>query len=207
MCGIRPAEILQEHMFSARMASNLMLGRWSSKQVPLWKVDLQTIPLVQGTASYNVPSSTITMLDTYVTINGPSVPTNRILLPITRSEYATYPNPTQQGATTVYWFDRLLSPTVTLWPVPDGTVTSLSYYRIGQIQDSNFTSGQTVDVPEYFLEAFATGLASRLAITWAVDRAEGLKALADEAFDVAANQNTEAGNFYVSPAVAGYWRP
>ena len=68
----------------------------------------------------------------------------RIILPISRSEYANYPNKSQQGFTTTFWFDRLLSPTITLWPVPDGTSAQyLKYYRVRQIQDSNFTSGQT----------------------------------------------------------------
>lgn len=206
MCGIRPAQILQEHMFTARIASNLMQGRWSSQQVPLWKVDLQTIDLVEGTSTYAVPSNTIAMLDAYVTINSGSASNDRLVLPISRSEYSSYPDKEQQGATTVYWYDRLLSPTVTLWPVPDGNALSFSYYRTSLIQDANFTSGQTMDIPVYFLEAYAMGLAARLAITWAPDRAALLKAGADEAWEVAIDQNVETSAVYVSPMVNGYWR-
>lgn len=206
LCGLRPAELIQEHMESARMASGLLLGRWSSQQVPLWKVDQITVPLVSGTATYSVPSNTITMLDAYVTTNTGTATQNRIILPISRTEYASYPNPTQTGAVTVFWFNRLLSPTVTLYLVPDGTQPTLVYYRIVQIDDAAFTSGQTVDIPFYFLEAFALGLAARLAVIWAPDRAPGLKALADEAWAIATDQNVEASQVYVSPMVAGYWR-
>lgn len=207
LCGIRPTAILQEHMQSARMAANMLLGRWSSQGVNLWAVDLQTVSLVQGTATYTVPSNTVVMLDTYVVQNTGGAAINRLILPISRSEYASYPNPTQQGFPTTYWFDRLLSPSVTLWPVPDGNESALSYYRVRQLQDANFTSAQTVEVPYYFLEAFATGLAVRLAAIWAPERMVALKAMADEAYEIAALQNVETAQQYISPTVSSYFRP
>ncbi len=207
LCGIRGTELVQEHMESARMASNLLLGRWASQGVNLWKVELLSIPLVQGTSAYSVPSNVIVMLDTYVTTtdsSGNSI--DRLILPISRTEYSSYPNKEQQGFPTTYWMDRLLSPTVTLWPVPDGSETTLNYYAVQQIQDANFSSGQTLDLPLYFLEAFAYGLAQRLATIWAPDRAVGLKTLADEAYQIAAMQNVETAAFYVSPTISGYFR-
>ena len=194
-------------MESARMATNMMLGRWSSEGVNLWAVDLQTISLVQGTATYLVPSNTIVMLDAYVTQNTGGASINRLILPISRTEYASYPNPTQQGFPTTYWFDRLLSPTVTLWPVPDGNESTFNYYRVRQIQDANFTSGQNVEIPYYFLEAFAYGLAQRLAMIWAPDKAMALKPFADEAYQIAVAQNIETSQWYISPTISSYFRP
>jgi len=169
LVGIRNTSLLQEHMEAARMAANMMLGRWSSEGVNLWAVDLQTITLVQGTSTYTVPDNTVAMLDAYVTTGTGTSAINRLILPISRTEYASYPNKQQQGFPTTYWFDRLLSPNVTLWPVPDGNEVSFSYYRVRQIQDSNLTNGQQVEIPYYFLEAFAYGLAQRLAMIWAPD--------------------------------------
>jgi len=207
LCGIRNTAILAEHMESARMAANMLLGRWSSEGVNLWAVDLQTVPLVAGQATYDVPTSTITMLDTYIEVdNGAGQPIDRLILPISRTEYASYPNKQQTGFPTTYWFDRLLSGTVTLWPVPDGAETSLKYYRVRQIQDAAVASAQTVEIPYYFLEAFVYGLAQRLATIWAPDRALGLKALADESYQIAAAQNIEASAFYISPMLSGYFR-
>jgi hypothetical protein len=207
LCGIRPTALLQEHMQSARMAANLLLGRWSSQGVNLWAVDLQTVPLVQGTTSYSVPPETIVILDAYITVGAGSTAYNRLILPISRSEYASYAQPEQQGAPTTYWFDRLLSPSITLWPVPDGSETSLSYYRLRQIQDANFTSGQNVEIPYYALEAFATGLACRLAAIWAPDKAVALKAMADEAYNIFADQNVETSSVYLTPQLGSYFRP
>ena len=206
LCGIRNTALLQEHMESARMAANMLLGRWSSMGVNLWTVDLQTVPLVAGQSTYSVPSNTIVMLDAYVTTTSGSTPTNRLIMPISRTEYASYPNPTQAGFPTVFWFDRLLSPTVTLWPVPDGTQTSLSYYRVRQIQDAEFSNAQQAEVPYYFLEAFAFGLAERLALIWMPDKVAMLKPLADEAYGIAASQNIETAQYFISPMISGYFR-
>lgn len=207
LCGIRNTALLQEHMESARMAANLLLGRWSSEGVNLWMVNLQTVPLVKGQATYSVPSNNIVMLDTYIeTDNGTGPPIDRLILPISRTEYASYPNKEQQGFPTTYWQDRLISGTVTLWPVPDGTQTSLKYYQVCQIDDSDFFNGQTTNLPVYFLEAFAYGLAQRLAMIWAPDRIQMIKPLADEAYQIAAAQNVETAQQYISPMISGYFR-
>lgn len=207
LCGIRNTALLQEHMESARMAANLLLGRWSSEGVNLWMVNLQTIPLVAGQAEYSVPANNIVMLDTYIeTVDGAGNPIDRLILPVSRTEYASYPNKDQEGFPTTYWQNRLINSTVTLWPVPDGTQTSLKFYQVCQIDDADFTNGQTVNVPVYFLEAFAFGLAQRLAMMWATDKVAMLKPLADESYSIAIQQNVETAQQYISPQISGYFR-
>ena len=206
LIGLRNTSLLAEHMEAARMAANMLLGRWSSQGVNLWTVDLKTIVLVQGQTTYTVPDNTVVMLDAYVTTGTGTSAINRLILPISRTEYASYPNPLQQGFPTTYWFDRLISPSVTLWPVPDGNEVSFSYYRVQQIQDSNFTNGQQVEIPYYFLEAFVYGLAQRLAMVWAPDKVMMLKPMADESYAIAAAQNIETAQQYISPMISSYFR-
>lgn len=193
------------------MASNMLCSNWSNRGVNLWAVDLVTVPLVQGQATYNVDLNTVTMLDAYMVIDdGNGNPIDRIILPVSRTEYASYPNKETQGFTTTFWFDRLISPnpTVTLWPVPDGTSAQyLKYYRVRQIQDANLSNGTQVEIPYLWMEAFAYGLATRLAIIWAPDKVQLLKPLSDEAYEIAAEQNVETAQQYISPQVAGYYRP
>ena len=207
LIGIRNTAVLQEHMEASRMATNMMLSRWANQGVNLWAVDLITTPLIKGQSTYSVDANTVVMLDAYIeTVNGSAQPIDRLILPISRTEYASYPNKEQQGFTTTYWFDRLLSPTVTLWPVPDGTTTSLKYYRVRQIQDANLTNNQNVEIPYLWLEAFAYGLAQRLATIWAPDKIALLKPMADEAYAIAAAQNVETAQQYISPIISGYFR-
>jgi hypothetical protein len=207
LIGIRNTSVLQEHMTAARMAANMMLSRWANQGVNLWCVDLITTALVASQKTYNVDASTVVMLDAYIeTDNGNGQPIDRIILPISRTEYASYPNKDQEGFPTTFWFDRLLTPTVTLWPVPDGTTTSLKYYRVRQIQDSNLTNGQTVEIPYLWMEAFAFGLAQRLAMVWSPDKVMMLKPMADEAYAIASSQNVETAQQYISPIISGYFR-
>ena len=211
LCGLRNTSLLQEHMEAARMAANMLCANWSNRGVNLWAVDLITVPLVQGQKTYDVPLNTVTMLDAYMVIdNGNGQPIDRIIMPVSRSEYASYPNKDQQDFTTVFWFDRLISPnpTVTLWPVPDGSSAQyLKYYRVRQIQDSVLQNGTQVEIPFLWMDAFAYGLAARLAVIWAPDKTQLLKPLADEAYTIAAEQNVETAQQYISPQVMGYYRP
>lgn len=206
--GVRPASLLQEHMESARMASNMMLSRWANQGVNLWAVDLIEVPLVAGQSVYDVPGNTVMILDAYIRVdNGISQPTDRIIVPVSRTEYSSYPNKDQEGFPTVFWFDRLISGTITLWPVPDGTGAQfLRYYRVRQIQDAALQNGQTVEIPAIWLEAFADGLTYRLARIWNPQIAPALKGQADESYQIAAMQNIEQANTFISPMIGGYYR-
>lgn len=209
LVGVRNTALMQEHFESARVATNLMLANWANRGVNLWAVDLVTTPLVQGQATYSVDANTVVILDAYMRIDdGNSDPIDRLILPISRSEYASYPNKDQQGFTTTFWFDRLISPTVTLWPVPDGTSAQyLKYYRVRRIQDSNLQGAETVEIPYLWLDAFAQGLALRLAQIWNPQAVAYLKPFADEAYQIAADQNVETAQQYISPTISSYFRP
>lgn len=206
LCDVRPTAITQEHMQSARTACNLMFANWANQGVNLWEVQLVTQVLTTGVSTYNVDASTIMILDAYVEDSSSGQPIDRLIFPISRSEWASYPNKTQQGQVTVYWFDRLINPTITLWPVPPSGTTTLKYYVVKQIQDAGFTGGQTVDVPYRWLDAVANGLAYRLARIWNKAISPQLKIEADESYKIAADQDTEYVSYYISPMISGYYR-
>jgi hypothetical protein len=206
LCGVRPPAITAQHMQDARMASNLMQAEWAAKGVNLWQVDLVTIPLVQGTTAYALDANVIVILDAYITVGTGTAATDRYILPISRTEYASYANKQQQGFPTVYWMDRLISPTVTLWPVPDGNEVSVNFYVVRQLQDAVMASATIPDVQFYFLEAYANGLAFRLAKIWAPEKVSMLKEEAIESFNIAATQNVETNSVFFSPTLSSYWR-
>lgn len=206
LCGIRRTALVQSHFEDARLATGMMMLRWSSKGVNLWQVELASIPLVKGCATYDVPSNTIVMLDAYITLNNGAAAIDRLILPISRTEYASFANKQSQGFPTSFWFDRLLAPTVTLWPVPNGQQSCFKYYRLRQTQDSVLANGKQVEIQPYALEAYVLGLAWRLAMIWAPDRAPTLKPLADEAYNDFADQNVETSAIYVAPQISGYYR-
>jgi len=207
LCGIRRPALVQEHLTDARMAVNLMLSEWNNDTPNLWKVDLVEVPLIEGVATYSVDADTIMILDAYIrTDDGSGNPIDRIIWPISRTEYASMPNKLQQGAPTSFWFDRLLAPTFTLWTVPDGNGPYvLRYYRVSQIFDVALQSGQTVDIPSRWFGAFVWGLALRLAYSYAPAKIPMLQPMADKALLSAMEGDTENVNLYISPSLSGYY--
>jgi hypothetical protein len=204
LIGLRPTSLLQEHFDAARTATNLIMMRWSNQGVNLWSVSNQNpaVSLVQGQGTYTVPTNTVVILDAYVTVNG----IDRVILPISRTEYTSYPNKAQQGFPTTFWFNRQLSPYLTLWPVPDNSSYTLQYYSLIQLQDANLAGTETVDIPPIWLEALAYALALRLAQIWAPDKVVMMKSFSDEAYNIAASQNIETAQQYISPQISGYFR-
>jgi hypothetical protein len=193
-------------MQSAVTAANLMQSEWAAKGVNLWKVELVTVPLVQGTATYSVAASVITILDLYITVNSGSNPIDRYILPVSRTEYSSFANKQTQGFPTTYWLDRLQNPSVTFWPVPDGNEVSFSYYAVQQLFDAGLASAAQPDIQYYFTKAYALGLGAELALIWAPEKFQLLKAEALSAFSIAAEQNVEQNSVFFSPDTTGYWR-
>jgi hypothetical protein len=91
-------------------------------------------------------------------------------------------------------------------PNTDNGPQYLKYYRVVQLQDSALSNGTTVDVPYLWLEAFAYGLAYRLAQIWSPTMAQTIKPMADESYQIAADQNVETAQQYISPMISGYFR-
>ena len=204
-CGVRRTELTAQHMDDARFAANLITARWAASGVNLWAVDLQTVALVQGQATYDVPDNTIFILDAYITQGSPAIDT--LIYPISRSDYVAISDKATQSTPSVFWFDRTLSPTVTLWAVPSQTGTwTLKYWRARQIQDSSLSNGGSVEMPIRFVDAFSWELSARMAMKYAPDRAVMLKQEAREAWDIATSSDTENVALQIQPTLAGYFR-
>lgn len=206
LIGVRPTALLQEHMDAARTATNMMFTRWSNQGVNLWSMQFFTTTLTQGVANYLVDPSVVVVLDAYVSTGTAPNTIDRIVLPISRTEYMSFPNKVQQGFPTTFWFNRQLQPVLTLWPVPDGTQTSITYSTVVRLQDANLTGTEQMDIPPVWLEAMVYGLAYRLAQIWAPEKVAVFKPQADESYEIAAKQNVETANQYISPQIAGYFR-
>ena len=203
---IRRPSLLAEHMVDARIQLNLLLASWSNLQVNLFNVDLVTVPLVAGTATYAVDPATIMILDAYISF-ADSTENDRLIFPVSRTEYASYPNKTAQGTPSVFWFDRLLSPSVTLWYVPDSVSSyTLKYYRCYQNQDANLPSGETPAIPYRWLDAMVTGLAGRLSKIYAPALEDKREADAQKAWNIAATQDVENVGMTIQPGLDSYYR-
>lgn len=205
--GVRPTSIRAEHMVTARREANLLLVEAANRQVNLWKVELITTALTASDAEYNVPARVVMILDAWISTTQGGNTNNRYITPMSRTDYASLSNPESEGPPTQYWFNRLIAPTITMWPVPDQSATyELNYYAVVQMQDANLAGGETPDLPYLWLDWFVAGLAHRFARIYAPPRVLELKADAKEAWEIAAAQNVENVNVSLAPPLSRYYR-
>src|SRR5215831_16926590 len=66
---VRAPELRQEHMLTARRELNDLFVELSNRQVNLWKVELISQTLTQGTATYTIPARVVMILDAYRSLN------------------------------------------------------------------------------------------------------------------------------------------
>lgn len=202
-CGIRRTSVLAQHMEDVFLETNLMQADWSADGLLFFNVELITQPLTTGQQVYTVPSNAITVLDVYVAVNGGS---NRLLFGFSRTDFASLGNPLETGFPTSFWQDRLLTQTLSLWPVPDSNAQYTMYYYIQtQPQDAVTQAGGNAAVPYYWLDAFTAGLAHRLSRIYAPQLEDKRKVDAQEAYAKASKQNEQVP-MYITPGLSSYFR-
>jgi len=214
-CGMPAQALLREHFFEARRSLNLELATWSLRGINLWEVDAtpQVIPLAANTAVYVVDPETVTITDMYYSIvggGGPGEDIDRIMLPMSRTEYAETPNKMQPGVPTRFWFQKLIAPQVTIWQVPQSNQVApnfvLKFYRLRRIQDANPKMGEQPEVIWKFLDALCAGLAKRLAVKYAPERYAILEKESAAAWLLAADEDREDVPIQIRPDLSGYFR-
>jgi len=205
---IRVPEVLVSHLQQAVQELNYLLVRFSNLQPNLWTVDLQTLPILQGTATYSLPAETVMITNAYVRIGTGTSVIDRLIFPLSQTEYASIANKNVQGPPTQFWFNRLISPTITFYLTPDGGGPyTVYYYRVRQVQDATLPGGVNVEVPYLWLDALAAGLAHRLARIYKPELEQVRKADYDEAYQIAATNNVENVALNILPGLTGYFRP
>jgi hypothetical protein len=206
-CGIRGPQLQAEHMRDAVTALNMIQSDWANDQVNLWTVELITVPLVFGQIAYPVPENVILILDAYLEINpGTSAPIDLYMYPISRTEYAAFPNKVSPGRPTTYWFDRTLTPVVNLWQPPDDASQTFNYYACRQIQDVGTQNGQQPEIPYPWLKAFSDALSVELAMIYAPDKVQMLQPAAMASYKRAKAMGAERSALFLFPGINNYFR-
>lgn len=206
--GIHRSELVTEHFADAMNETNLLQAEWANEGPLLWTVALQSVDLVEGTQTYTVPVNTVMVLDVYISIpNQDGTSTDRVITPMSRSEYAAMPEKLQQGAPTCYWFDRLISPSIYLWPTPDGYGPyTMNYYTFSQVQDAALVNATQPQIPYLWLDAYVAGLAHRFAMIYAPPMEQARLIEAKRAYNIASTQGTEGTSLFLAPNCSSYWR-
>ena len=180
---------------TARRSLNLMFADWANRGINMWTFEQGSIPLVAGQATYNLPADTVDLLE-HVIRTGAGSASTQADLTITRisvSTYATIPNKLQQARPIQVWIERLNTPRITVWPVPDNSQPyTFVYWRLRRIQDAG-NGVNTMDMPFRFIPCMVAGLSYYLAlkVPGGADRLGILKQQYDEAWELASTEDRE----------------
>lgn len=182
---------------TARRSLNLMFADWANRGLNLWTVNQGVIDLTSGTGQETLLDDVVDLLEVTLRRSNTDFEVERI----SRGEYATVPNKTTQGRPSQFYFDRQVAPIINLWPVPENSTDQLVYYYVRRIEDAD-TLVNTTDMPFRFYPCMVAGLAYYLAMKRAPERIQLLKAIYDEEFQRAADEDEARTPLKLQPTVS-----
>lgn len=180
---------------TARRSLNLMFADWANRGLNLWTVAQGTTTLTQGTSTYTVEADVVDILEMVLRRDGTDYEVERI----SRGEYLTFPNKTDQGRPSQFYLNRQIEPVITLWQTPENSTDTLVYYYVRRIQDADALVN-TTDLPFRFYPCMVAGLAYYLAMKRAPERVQLLKAVYEEEFTRAAEEDEDRVPLKLQPS-------
>ena len=200
---------------TARRSLNLLLIEWQNKGLNLWEVEQGQIVLTTGQAVYDLPLDTVDLLDHVIRTGSGQNQQDITISRISGSTYSTIPNKNALGKPIQVWINRqsgattptgVASPTINVWPTPQAPDSQYTfvYWRLRRMQDAG-NGVNTQDIPYLFLPALVAGLAYYLSMKLPgmdLARAQALKAVYDEQFELAAQENRDKSPLRVVPRMS-----
>lgn len=195
---------------TARRSLNLLTIEWANKGINLWTIEQGQIAMVQGQITYNLPVDTIDLFDHVIRTQTGQQQTDININRISADTYLTIPNKNAQGRPIQVWINRqsgaqnlsgVQAPNINVWPAPDqNNYYTFVYFRLRRIQDAG-EGTSTQDIPFRMLPAMVAGLAYHLSlkIPGALERSSMLKAMYDEAWGQAADEDREKAPLRLAP--------
>ena len=193
---------------SATRSLNLMLAEWANRGLNQWTITQKTIDMVKDTTSYTIDSTnataTIDVLDVFIRETIGSTATDVPLSRLSRAQYANISTKSTTGKPNQYFINKLISPTVTVWPAPDKNSTYVLHLNVLTRMDDADVGADTMDLPFRFYPCLAAGLAYYMATKRAPEKVGMLKQMYDEEFNRALSQDEERSSFRVAPDLRNY---
>ena len=169
---------------TARRSLNLMFAEWANRGLNLWTVEQEILTLTQGQAQETLGADVVDILEMTLRRDGTDIEMERI----SRGNYLDFPNKTDQGRPSQFYFDRQIAPVINLWQTPENSTDQLVYYYVRRIEDADALTN-TTQIPFRFYPCMVAGLAYYLAIKRAPERVQMMKSIYEEEFQRAANED------------------
>jgi len=185
---------------TAKRSINLMLAEWANRGLNQWTVEQSTQTVTAGQTDYTLTSNIIDILDCSIrrTTNGTALDLQ--MSRISRSEYLNIPTKTTQSRPSQFFFDKLITPVLKIWPAPENSTDVIVFNKLVRMDDADKATN-TVDMPFRFYPCFAAGLAYYIAIKKAPERVVMLKQMYEEEFERALSQDEDRSSFRIAPSL------
>jgi len=187
---------------TARRSLNLLTLEWQNRGLNLWTIDAGTQALTAGTATYAMPADTIDLIEHQIRTGTGTSQVDTNLERISVSTYAQQSVKNTEGRPSQIYFVRQATVVnVALWPVPDVSTYTLSYYRLRGISGVSSGIGATADVPPRFIPCLVSGLAYYIAMKKpeVAARVAPLKQEYEFQFELAAAEDTDSSSIKFVP--------
>ena len=205
---IDPAKLTQRHILSARRSMRFMLADWATKDYHDFRIERQTFTFVESQAEYVAGVdfdlgltglAIVDILDAVLRRAGADTPVE--FMP--RSELLNIPEKDTEGRPDRVFIDKKREGlTLTFWPVPENSTDEFHFDTVLKFEDSNVAADNS-DIPWYMYDAFAYGLAFRIAEKFSPPELEAsLFVKANNAFNTGSNAAREKGDVRIVPASA-----
>ena len=193
---------------SATRSLNIMLAEWANRGLNQWTVIEKTVDMVASTSTYNIDSTNSTapidVLDVFIRETTGSETIDIPISRLSRAEYSHVTNKSTTGKPNQYFVNKQLSPTVTVYPVPDVSSKYTLHMNVLTRMDDADSATNTMDLPFRFYPCLTAGLAYYMSMKRAPQLTGQLKAIYEEEFDRALSTDEERSSFHISPNLRSY---
>jgi hypothetical protein len=187
---------------TATRSLNLLTIEWANRGINLWTVEQGEVTLVAGTATYDLPATTIDLISQVIRTGTGETQSDIAISRVSNPTYASIPSKNNTGRPIQVYIDRQTNnPKVTMWPIPDATQTyTFVYWMLKRINDAG-TGVNTQHIPFRFLPCMVAGLAYYLSmkIPEAGDRTQFLKQEYEEQWLLASTEDREKATEIITP--------
>ena len=183
-------------------SANLMLAEWANRGLNQWTIETGTQTVTEGTASYNLGTDVIDILDVVVRRTDGSTTTDINMDRISRSEYFNIPNKATKSRPSQFFLDKQNNPVLFLYPTPENSTDVIRFSKLTRMDDAD-NPRNTMDIPFRFYPCFVAGLAYYISMKKSPERTDQLKLIYEEEFRRAADQDEDRASFKIRPFSRG----
>ena len=191
----------------ARRILNLLLIELQNKNIPLNKIQTDSVPLIDGTASYTLDADIVDVLK--LTLKNVDNSNETTLDRWSMKEYHELPNKTTEGRPTLYSTLRQNNQVnVRFWPVPNQTSEWTAELLVSKRVEDITASYQKIDLPHRYLPLLVKWLSYELSLTRqgvAAEMIAHLKQRLDEVMPDTFEEDRERVDFVIQPGhISGF---